>query len=515
MNSRSIKTLAFIEGACVMLLELSIPHVIAPVLGNSIAIWSAMILMSVGGLSIGYFIGGYLASTKKLTHPIHVVFTSGIILLAICLILISIQNWIGFGIDEQFSAYLIVALSLFFPSVIFGTLPPLLISEGKNTNKNIVGDVFFYSTIGGVLFTLMTGYFFIPRFGLMLTLSFGLIILLFGLFYIENKHQVLSKKKWIIGLFVLFSIGFGNLYKYETSPEIEILYFSEGLNGQLLVAQTPTEKILFINRMGQTRVYRENGASVWTYPYFIKSLASIQPPQSKSLVLGLGGGIVPMDLQGPDINHIVTAVEIDSKIIHVAHEFFGLNKSTVEVIEEDGRRFINKTIETYDLIVVDVFNGEIAPSHVLSKEAFQRLKKILSSNGFVVVNFNGFLNHIEGISTRSLIKTIRSAGFNLKICPTLEEGESHRNNILIAYLKEPDWSSAQVPIMYNERACRVGIEFPFYNEKKIQGLEAHLITDDKPLMEDLNKHAAKKWRAEYLKDYTLKYRDEWSVPLIK
>ena len=192
-----------------MLLELSIPHVIAPVLGNSIAIWSTMIMMSVGGLSIGYFLGAYIDTKKKFKHPIHVVFTSGVILLAICLILISIQNWIGFGIDEQFSAYLIVALSLFCPSVIFGTLPPLLISEGKNNNKNIVGDVFFYSTIGGVLFTLVTGYFFIPRFGLLLTLSFGLILLLFGLFSLENKHPVLAKKKWIIGLFVLFAVGIG------------------------------------------------------------------------------------------------------------------------------------------------------------------------------------------------------------------------------------------------------------------------------------------------------------------
>ena len=48
VNPSTIKQLAFIEGACVMLLELSIPHVIAPVLGNSINVWSTMIMMSVG-----------------------------------------------------------------------------------------------------------------------------------------------------------------------------------------------------------------------------------------------------------------------------------------------------------------------------------------------------------------------------------------------------------------------------------------------------------------------------------
>ena len=498
-----------------MLLELSIPHVIAPVLGNSITIWSTMIMMSVGGLSLGYFLGAFLASKNDFKHGIHKVFASSVILLATCLILISVHNWNGLGFEEPTGSYVLVVLSLFIPSVIFGTLPPLLISAGKEKNKNIVGDVFFYSTIGGVLFTLMTGYFFIPEFGLLITLGFGLVLLLFGLFSLERKNPVIGKKKWIIGLFVLFAIGFGNLYKYETNPEIEVLYFSEGLNGQILVAETPNEKILFINRMGQTRVYKANGASVWTYPYFIKSLDSILPQKSKSLVLGLGGGVVTMELQGPDINHIVTAVEIDPQIIHVANEYFGLNSSTVDVIEEDGRRFINRTSESYDFIVLDVFNGEIAPSHILSKEAFHRLKKILGPDGFIVVNFNGFINNIEGVSTRSLIKTIRAAGFELRICPTLEEGESHRNNIIIAYIKEPDWASAKAPIMYNENACRVGIEFPFYKEKKIQGMEAYVISDDKPIMEDLNKHAAIKWRREYLNDFTLKYRDEWAVPLIK
>ena len=133
----------------------------------------------------------------------------------------------------------------------------------------------------------------------------------------------------------------------------------------------------------------------------------------------------------------------------------------------------------------------------------------------MIINFNGFLFGQEGVSTRSLIKTIRSAGLDLKICPTLEEGESQRNNILIAYENEPDWSSAKQPIVYNGKSSRVGIEFPFFEESKLKNLSSFIVTDDKPLMEDLNKFAAMKWREEYLKNYTLKYRDDWSVPLIK
>ena len=351
--------------------------------------------------------------------------------------------------------------------------------------------------------------------GLLLTISVGILLLIYGLYKSDNLIPFLGIKKWGILSFALLCILISNTYQVTPNEKVEIIHFSEGLNGQVILAETDQEKILFINRMGQTRIDKASGLSLWTYTFFIKSLASILPKGSNSLVLGLGGGIVPTELESPDIGHLVSAVEIDSKIIEVANEHFGLENSNVEVFEDDGRRFINKTQKKYDLIVLDVFNGEIAPSHVLSREAFLQLRKILSPKGFVIINFNGFLFGQEGVSTRSLIKTIRSAGLDLKICPTLEEGESQRNNILIAYEKEPDWSSAKQPIVYNGKSCRVGIEFPFFEESKLKNLSSFIVTDDKPLMEDLNKFAAMKWREEYLKNYTLKYRDDWSVPLIK
>ena len=471
--------------------------------------------MSVGGLAIGYYLGARIISSNKPNHPIHLIFAINILILSLCLILITLQSWSGIGMNPTNGAYLISFLSLFIPSVLFGTLPPVLISIGDKIGPKIIGDVFFYSTIGGVFFTLLTGYFLIPQFGLFLTISIGIALLIYGLIKIESTAPILGIKKWGI-----ISIGFAcimisNTYRLKPNENIEIIHFSEGLNGQLLVAETEHERILFINRMGQTRIFKANGSSVWTYPYFIKSLSSILPKGSNSLVLGLGGGIVPMELESPDIGHHVSAVEIDAKIIEVANEHFGLENSNVEVFEDDGRRFINKVQKKYNLIVLDVFNGEIAPSHVLSKEAFLRMRKILSPDGFIIVNFNGFIYGQEGVSTRSLLKTIRAAGYDLKVCPTLEDGESQRNNIVIVYDKEPDWSSAEQPIIYGGKSCRVGKEFPFLDENKFKNLSSYIITDDKPLMEDLNKFAAMKWREEYLKNYTLKYRDEWSVPLIK
>lgn len=43
---------------------------------------------------------------------------------------------------------------------------------------------------------------------------------------------------------------------------------------------------------------------------------------------------------------------------------------------------------------------------------------------------------------------------------------------------------------------------------------AHVISDDFPSMEQLNLVAARQWREDYLKNVTLKYREQ-GVPLIR
>ena len=48
---------------------------------------------------------------------------------------------------------------------------------------------------------------------------------------------------------------------------------------------------------------------------------------------------------------------------------------------------------------------------------------------------------------------------------------------------------------------------------KINFLDALVITDDKPMMEHLNRFAADKWREDYYNNFTLKFKEEYKIPL--
>jgi hypothetical protein len=272
--------------------------------------------------------------------------------------------------------------------------------------------------------------------------------------------------------------------------------------------------------MGQTwiRIINEkNVASVWSYPGMVKSLASYHGKNpSNALVLGLGGGIVPLFLgDKSQLNYTIDAVELDKGIASFAREYFFLNDA-VNVIEDDARRFLNANEQKYDLIVMDIFNGEIAPSHVLSLEALNQVKKSLSGQGFVVINFNGHLSGEAGISARSLLKTLKTSGFKVDILPSLEKGERNRNNLFIASLNRLDYNKISIPITYMEKGQekQYDIRKNLINQKSLDLSNALIISDNFPLMEQLNQVAARQWREDYLKNITLKYRDQ-GVPLIR
>jgi predicted membrane-bound spermidine synthase len=523
MTKRIILLLAFLEGGLVMLLELVIPHVLSPVLGSSMETWAKLILLSVGGLAIGYFLGGFLSKKKVLPN----LFTLLVIAFAsslVAFIIIWLSNQQEIFSNEVISAYLIAFTGLFLPSICLASTTPLLIQE-MSERSNSTGLLFSNSTWGGILFTILTGFAIIPNFGLVKSLQLFLLLISVMILLVTWKSDQ-NVRKTIS--YAIFLIAFLILIFGSSTPEandLEVLQMKEGLNGQLLAVEkkvndTINERTLFINRMGQTWIRVINGnsvASVWSYPVIIKSLASYHgKTPSSALVLGLGGGIVPLFLADKSqLNYTIDAVELDKDIVNIAQEYFFLTDA-VNVIEDDARRYLNSNKQKYDLIVMDIFNGEIAPSHVLSLEALQEIKRALSPNGFVVINFNGHITGEAGISARSLWKTLLASGFQVNLLPTYEKGERNKNNLFIASQKQLDFSKFNLPINYieNNQLKEYSIKKNLINPKKVNLNDAFIISDNYPLMEQLNQTAARQWREDYLKNITLKFRNK-GIPLIK
>ena len=106
------------------------------------------------------------------------------------------------------------------------------------------------------------------------------------------------------------------------------------------------------------------------------------------LVLGVAGGSVIKTLRNDfNIEAKITGVEIDPDIIELANTYFKLNSiSNLELVIKDAFQFIKTTQETYDLIIIDIFNDSNMPNELFEDSFWITIEQLLKNKGFCLFN---------------------------------------------------------------------------------------------------------------------------------
>jgi spermidine synthase len=117
-----------------------------------------------------------------------------------------------------------------------------------------------------------------------------------------------------------------------------------------------------------------------------------KPEPKKVLVLGLGGGLIPREMRHYFSELEIDVVEIDPEIQIIAKQFFSFHEDeNLRVHIADGRVFIKKQLRLdptpkYDIVILDAFNSDYIPFHLMTKEFLEEVKGVLADDGVVVAN---------------------------------------------------------------------------------------------------------------------------------
>ena len=487
-KKKFLYALSFIEGGVVMSTELVGAKILAPYFGTSLYVWACVMALTLGGLAGGYFFGGRL-SVKKNHEKILM---ASVLCAAIYICCLPMLTFLFIYLASHLSLIPAVLISsgvvLFPPVFIMGMVSPLIIKSITTIPEEVgkkSGEIYAISTVGGICFTFITAFYAIPQWGLTITL-----IVNSGLLAFFSVVYFIQQKTFFPVLFFLASMFFSFKTIHKNASTI---YMKEGLLGKLEVqditykTDTGTEVIryLFVNNIIQSAIDVKNKQSKLDYSNVLeKNLALIMPQPKTALVLGLGGGVLSNVLAKRDI--LVTGVELDKRVIEVAKKYFNLSDK-VNVVADDARHALYQLNNKYDIVVIDLFSGEVTPSHVLSKECFTKIKSLLNSDGFIFINTYGYLASNAGKGNQILLNTLKQAGFTYTICYTGDVShEDYRNLLLFASVKKLPTLYASLP------------------EKEIPHFETTLITtDDKPVIEFANANAVKRWRYSYLTNFIL------------
>jgi predicted membrane-bound spermidine synthase len=406
-----IYIVAFVSGAIVMSFEMLGSRYLAPYFGSGIYTWAALISTVLAALCAGYFIGGALADR----HPSPVLLAATLAIGSAYLVLLpafadQALEFFVWSIDDIAMGGLAAAFAImFFPVTLLGMFSPFairLLLHSQLNSGTISGMVYGISTGGSIVGTLGTTFFLIPAIGSRaITYAMGVLgILAAGLLLASARGRRGTRAGALALVYVAGALLFPAVSRAQEEPfdagiRAEMLKKKNGMishtetvyNDIFVVKKDNLLKMGFQFKGWYTRQSEANLADPDDLPLLYTStfsIAAIYPPEIKRvLVLGLGGGSIPIYLHRFIPEATIDVVEIDPGIIATAKKFFGVREtSRLHLIESDGRVFLNRHREPYDIIMVDVFTGSYIPFHMMTKEFYQLVRSRLTPHGVAAMN---------------------------------------------------------------------------------------------------------------------------------
>ncbi len=229
----------------------------------------------------------------------------------------------------------------------------------------------------------------------------------------------------------------------------------------------PEIAAIFIDADAGTPVIKWNGTI--DDAYYLKSTMDFLPyylvNESKTLIIGSGGGKdVLISLVGGSSE--IVAVELNPIIVQVVKEYGTkagnvYNHEKVEVIVDEGRSFISRSKDKYDIIVlklVDSWAAIAAGGYALSEnylytlEAFEQYFDHLTDNGvLVMVRWYGEVPRLVSTAVKALQargKSVQEAGRHIAIV----YGQEHEPGKFLSLfmLKKSPFSMAQAEEIKNQ-----------------------------------------------------------------
>lgn len=410
---------ALATGAVVMALEIVGSRLLAPVFGNSLFVWGALIGVILGAMSSGYAFGGWLSDRYPGAQVLAglLLFSGAWTLLIASLGQMVLLKVAGVIEDPRWGPCVAAALLLGPPAFgLSGVLPALLrlaVSDleyfGRHTGRMIA-----LSTMGSLAGTWGTAFFFLSWIGSQALVTWlGVIQVGLGLWWLISRTSV---RPLVIGTLLLCIGGLGAGAWFPIQMLKAPVYQEDSPYQQVRIRDDDLFRYLVLDRTFHAVMWKADPVALFL-PYsqlMVSSLAWVPEPK-RGLILGHGGGSLAKWLahQWPELD--LDVVEVDPVVVRMAEEYFYYQPPLQHHVHvRDARVFLNSTERTYDLIWVDAFARHMIPFHLTTVEFFAELRTHLAPDGILAVNLASSGEGGDLLRANAVVQTMRRSFPHIK-----------------------------------------------------------------------------------------------------
>ncbi len=410
---------ALATGAVVMALEIVGSRLLAPVFGNSLFVWGALIGVILAAMSSGYAFGGWVSDR----YPGAQVLAGLLLFSGAWTFLIA---WLGQPVlfkvaaaieDPRWGPCVASALLLGPPAFgLSGVLPAMLrlaVSDFEYFGRH-TGRMIALSTMGSLVGTWGTAFFFLSWIGSQALVAWlGAIQVGLGLWWLIRGT---TARPLVIGTLVLCVVGLGAGAWFPIQILPAPVYQEDSPYQQVRIRDDDLFRYLILDRTYHAVMWKADPISLFL-PYsqlMVASLALVAEPK-RGLILGHGGGSLAKWLahQWPELE--LDVVEFDPAVVRMAEDYFSYRRPPQHHVHvRDARVFLNSTEQTYDLIWVDAFARQMIPFHLTTVEFFAELRAHLAPNGVLALNLASSGEGGDLLRANAVVQTMRRSFPNVE-----------------------------------------------------------------------------------------------------
>ena len=124
-----------------------------------------------------------------------------------------------------------------------------------------------------------------------------------------------------------------------------------------------------------------------TYTRFMTVGLAYASAADNLLEIGFGGGRTAWYLHKHMPRLDITCVELDPAVVELAQKHFGVKpEDRFKIVTADGRSYLTKSRDSWNVIMIDAYRGPFVPFHLLTEEFYKGVKSKLKPGGVVVQN---------------------------------------------------------------------------------------------------------------------------------